>query len=155
MAGRFPEGREYNVYAEAKSAKYVFSHWPTEIVFSGVEIGRYIRTGDKLIASEGSANPIKDAYEISIPQDMLEFDNSRYEMGGRASYDQTAVLVGVCGVSKYFDEERGKILVAEDGSNTWTADPFGAHVRLLHKYPYTYVADLIEEMMMSAPKLKL
>src|SRR5690606_26913344 len=91
MAGRFPEGREYNVYAEAKGAKHVFENWPTEIVFSGVEIGRYIRTGDKLIASEMPDNPVKDAYRISIPQDMLEFDNSRYEMGGRASYDQTAV----------------------------------------------------------------
>ena len=154
MAGRFPEGREYNVYAEVKSAKQVIGGWPTEIVFSGAEIGRYIRTGDKLIASKIPDNPVKYAYELAIPQDMLEFDNSRYEMGGRASYDQTAVLAGVMGVNLYFNHERGRLTLQEDGSNTWQADEQGQHIRLMHRHSFQYMADLIEELMMARPDYK-
>lgn len=154
MAGRFPEGREYNVYAEAKSAKHVAETWPTEIVFSGTEIGRYIRTGDRLIHASMRDNPVKDAYQIAIPQDMLEFDNSRYEMGGRASYDQTAVLVGVNGIEEYFGAQRGRITVFDDGRNQWEEGAEGPHVRLLHKYSYQHMASIIEDMMMHPPKIQ-
>lgn len=149
MACRFPKGREYNAYADAKSTKYVVENWPSTIVLSGAEIGRYIRTGDKMIAcSEDS--PIKEAYRIAIPQDRLEFENSRYEMGGRASYDQTTVVAAVLG-NKFFDMERGNVLVEEDGSNTWEVDPTGKHVILKHKYSFQEMADIIEGWMMHKP----
>jgi inosine-uridine nucleoside N-ribohydrolase len=149
MACRFPEGKEYNAYADAVSTKYVVENWPSCIIFSGVEIGRYIRTGDRLI-KETNNNPIKDAYAISIPQDMIEFDNSRYEMGGRASYDQTAVLAAVCG-DKYFNIERGTVSINDDGSNTWKAYSNGQHFILKHKYSFQEMAILIEKYMMHKP----
>jgi len=151
MAARFPEGREYNVYADAKSAKYVIEQWPTDIVFSGAEIGRYIRTGDKLVSSDLVDYPVKTAYRVAMEQDILEFDNSRYEMGGRASYDQTAVLVGVMGTDAYFNHERGRLTLREDGSNTWLADEQGPHIRLMHRHTFQYMADVIEELMMQEP----
>jgi inosine-uridine nucleoside N-ribohydrolase len=152
MAGRFPAGKEYNVSADLQSSKIVFENWPTMIVCSGVEIGRYIRTGDKLIAAQIRDSPIKDAYAVSIKQDMLEFDNSRYEMGGRASYDQTAVLAAVTGIGTYFDYERGLVTIHDDGSDTWKPDPNGPHAILKNKYSFQYMADLIEGLMMKQPR---
>lgn len=38
MAGLFPEGREFNIYCDTPSSRFVLDHWPTEIVFSGFEI---------------------------------------------------------------------------------------------------------------------
>lgn len=152
MAARFPEGREYNVYADAASAKLVIEQWPTTIVFSGTEIGRYIRTGDKLVSSDLVDHPVKEVYRVAMAQDMLEFDNSRYEMGGRASYDQTAVLAGVLGGDFYFDLERGQLTLQNDGSNTWQVEPQGRHIRLISRHSFQYMADVIEEMMMQFPK---
>lgn len=149
MACRFPEGREYNAYADVTSTKYVIEQWPTPILFSGVEIGRYIRTGDHLIAQDGD-NPIKEVYSIAIPQDIPELENSRYEMGGRASYDQTTVLAAVCG-DKYFNIERGIVFINDDGSNTWKACSNGQHFILKHKYSFQEMAILIEKYMMHKP----
>ncbi len=39
MAGGFPEGREFNVYIDSASSKYVFENWPGEVIFTGFEIG--------------------------------------------------------------------------------------------------------------------
>ncbi len=153
MACRFPAGREYNAYADAVSTKYVIDSWPTTIIFSGVEIGRYIRTGDVLIKEKGD-NPVKDTYKISIPQDMPEIENSRYEMGGRASYDQTAVLAAALG-EKYFDLEQGVVAINDDGSNTWKVNPNGHHFILKHKYSFQDLAVLIEKWMMHKPVKKI
>jgi inosine-uridine nucleoside N-ribohydrolase len=149
MACLFPEGREYNAASDAASINYVVENWSAPIVFSGAEIGRYIRTGDKLIEKAGNG-PVKEAYAISIAQDMLELDNSRYEMGGRASYDQTAVLAAVFG-DKYFNLEKGTVFISEDGSNQWEMDTNGKHTILKHKYSFQKLACIIENQMMHEP----
>lgn len=149
MACRFPEGKEYNASADAVSTKYVIESWPTPIIFSGAEIGRYVRTGDKF-KEEVTDSPIKDAYLISISQDILEFDNSRYEMGGRASYDQTAVLAIVYD-EKYFELEKGIVSINNDGSNNWQATSEGKDFILKHKYPFQQLANDIERWMMHKP----
>ncbi|SEM03411.1 hypothetical protein SAMN05216436_101215 [bacterium A37T11] len=149
-----PVGAAKGILADLPSAKIVFEQWPTRIICSGAEIGRYIRTGDKLIAAETpEGNPVKDTYAVSIKQDILEFDNSRYEMGGRASYDQTAALAAVTGIDTYFDYERGTITIKDDGDDTWTRDPNGRHIILKKKYSFQYMADVIERLMMAPPRL--
>lgn len=153
MACKFPSGREYNAYADVLSTKFVIESWPSEIIFSGAEIGRYIRTGDKLV-EEGVDSPIKEAYLLSMSQDMLEFDNSRYEMGGRASYDQTAVLAAIK-PNEYFDTEKGNVFIEDDGSNTWEVTSTGKHMILKHKYPYQSIANIIEKLMMCKPQKEI
>jgi len=154
MAGRFPEGREFNIYAEVQGAKRVIEQWPTDIVFSGAEIGRYIRTGDKLVASSLEGHPVKTIYRVAMEEDMLEFDNSWYEMGGRASYAQTVVLAGVLGIDSYFNHERGQMVVRDDGSNTWQVNENGRHVRLINRHTFQHMANVIEEIMMRLPNRK-
>jgi len=67
MAGRFPEGYEFNVYIDSVGSKYVFENWPGEVIFTGYEIGMEIFTGLRLVASPVNNSPVKDVFRISIP----------------------------------------------------------------------------------------
>lgn len=145
MAGRFPEGREFNIYIDSVSSKYVFENWPGEIIFSGFEIGWEIRTGLRLIESPVRNSPVKDVFRISIP--MAEED--KY---GRMSWDETAVLIGVYGTEGFFDTRRGRILVYEDGSNRWIDDPEGKYTYVIQKMPVPEMANFIEDRMMHIPE---
>jgi inosine-uridine nucleoside N-ribohydrolase len=138
MAGKFPEGREFNVFKDAQASQKVFHGWPTPILFSGFEIGVDILTGKKLIARPGEDNPVKDAYAIALSQG---------DPDGRSSWDHTTVLVAVRGPADYFDVERGRIAISDDGSNGWKPDPEGPHARLLPKMSRSDLADVIEDLM--------
>lgn len=144
MAGTFPEGREFNVYMDSVSSEYLFRHWPGEIIFSGFEIGWNIRTGIKLIESDISNSPVKDAFSISIP--MAEEDKN-----GRMSWDQTAVLIAVYGTEGFFDLVNGTIVINDDGSNSWQADPDGRHKYVVQKMDRTLMSSFIEDRMMHEP----
>ncbi|MCF2495242.1 nucleoside hydrolase [Dyadobacter chenhuakuii] len=140
MAGKFPAGREYNVYADSLASQKVFTEWPTEIIFSGFEIGQEIRTGVHVIANERLKGPVKDAYQMAMSK-------SKEDANGRQSWDQTAVLVGVRGVQPYFGLKRGKIVIT-DGNNTWQDDPMGPHAYLTPGMPTAQLTALIEGLMM-------
>jgi hypothetical protein len=144
MAGRFPEGREFNVFIDSAASKFVCENWPGEIIFSGFEIGWEIRTGLRLIRPEVSDSPVKDVFRISIPL-------SAEDSGGRMSWDQTAVLIAVYGTEGFFDTVRGRIIVGEDGSNKWQNDPDGTHLHVVQKMPVAGMAAFIEDRMMHQP----
>ncbi|MEO6283770.1 MAG: nucleoside hydrolase [Dyadobacter sp.] len=140
MAGWFPQGREYNVRVDSVASAKVFAEWPSEIIFSGFEIGNEIRTGLRVIANEKLTGPVKDVYAMAIPLD-------KNDAKGRMSWDQTAVLVGVRGVQPYFGLKRGKIIL-EGGNNKWQDDPMGPHAYLTPNMPTEQLTALIEGLMM-------
>lgn len=142
MAGKFPEGKEFNVEVDAKSSQQVFSEWPTPVLLSGFEIGEQILTGKKVAASKQIGSPVIDAFAMCLPQD---------DPNGRNSWDQTAVLVAVRGAGDYFDVERGTMTVMDDGSNRWEKCAEGMHARLLFKMPKEQLTGIIEDMMMHKP----
>ncbi|MDR2497332.1 MAG: nucleoside hydrolase [Tannerellaceae bacterium] len=142
MAGAFPEGREYNVFVDSMASVAVFGGWPVEIVLSGFEIGVNILTGTRIVASPIENSPVKDTYTLCLAEQ--DFD-------GRMSWDQTAVLVAIKGYEPYFNTERGRIIVNENGSNSWSADPSGKHIRLIEKLPPQEMAAIIEGYMMHQP----
>lgn len=144
MAGRFPEGREFNVYVDSTSSKYVFENWPGEIIFSGFEIGKDILTGLRLIQSPVSNSPVKDVFRISIPL-------SEEDRNGRMSWDETAVLIAVYGTKGFFDTENGTIIINRDGSNTWKSDPEGKHKYVIQKMSVPEITQFIEDRMMHVP----
>jgi inosine-uridine nucleoside N-ribohydrolase len=144
MAGRFPEGREFNIYIDSVSSKYVYENWPGEIIFTGFEIGWEIRTGLRLIGSSVQNSPVKDVFSISIPLSPEDKD-------GRMSWDETAVLIGVYGTAGFFDTRRGTILVRTDGTNSWMDDPVGKHTYVIQKMPVSEIAKFIEDRMMHIP----
>jgi inosine-uridine nucleoside N-ribohydrolase len=116
MAGKFPSGKEFNVEKDASSSQYVFSNWPTEVIFSGFEIGEKIKTGVPLVQNTSIQNsPVKEVFRICLP--MAAEDNA-----GRKSWDETAVMVAAKGYSRYYTLKKGKIRVEPDGSNSWMND---------------------------------
>lgn len=144
MAGRFPKGREFNIYMDSAASKYVFENWPGEIIFTGFEIGWEIRTGLRLIKSPVENSPVKDVFRISIPL-------SEEDKYGRMSWDETAALIGVYGTGGFFDIRKGRILVNSNGSNSWQDDPSGDQVYVIQKMPVPEMAEFIEDRMMHIP----
>ena len=147
MAGAFPEGSEFNINQHSVASKYAIEHWPTPILFSGVEIGSKIMTGHK-IATHGNKNsPVQWAYQYCL---------SNYENRvsiNRNSWDLTAVLCAVRNPSTYFHViNSGTFICNSDGSNSWDPDKNSHHSYLVHKYPYAKIADELNELMMYEPR---
>ena len=144
MAGWFPKGKEFNIYIDSASSKYVFENWPGEIIFTGYEIGKDIKTGLKLVASGITNSPVKDVFRISLPL-------SEEDKYGRMSWDETAALISVYGTGKLFNTVHGTIKVSSDGSNTWEDNPDGKHSYVVMKTTPNEIADFIEARMMHVP----
>jgi len=145
MAGSFPSGREFNIWRDADAARYAFAHWPTEIIFSGFEIGRKIKCGLPIVGNPGILNsPVKDVFRISIPL-------AAGDSAGRMSWDETAVLVGVVGAAPYYRLVPGRIVVAGDGSNVWDTNGKGQFY-LVEDRPFGEVRDLIDRLMQHHPR---
>ncbi|MBX3257438.1 MAG: nucleoside hydrolase [Chitinophagaceae bacterium] len=147
MAGKFPEGREYNVLIDSIASEKVFTNWPTPVLFSGFEIGEKVITGKELINNAAIQNsPVKDAYAKA----MLHYESDR---NGRNSWDQTAVLVAVRGIAPYYTTQRGQI-VLKGGNNEWKNDTNGRQSYLIAILPPEKVSAEIEALMMHQPGTK-
>jgi inosine-uridine nucleoside N-ribohydrolase len=144
MAGKFPSGKEFNIEEDAAAGQYVFTHWPTRIICSGFEIGQQIKTGIPLINNDAIKNsPVKDVFRISIPM-------AKEDSAGRMSWDETAVLAGIAGYAPYYKLSEGKVVVADDGSNTWISGN-GRHAHLVPVMEVQKVQALINNLMMHQP----
>jgi len=147
MAGRFPSGSEFNVNRDAAASQNVFSNWPTNILFSGFEIGWKIKVGLPLIHNNAIHNsPVKDVFRISMPM-------AAEDSAGRMSWDETAVLVAIKGYQPFYRLEYGRILVAADGSNTWSLEG-KQQAHLVEAVPPEVVRDYINKIIMHQPVKK-
>jgi pyrimidine-specific ribonucleoside hydrolase len=145
MAGKFPGGREYNVFRDTPSSKKVFTNWPTQILMSGFEIGEKIHSGLPLTWNKAiQHSPVKDVFSISIPKSPEDKD-------GRMSWDQTAVLVGVRGYAPYYTVKTGRLVMNADGSNGWNSAGKG-HSYLVVRRPIAEVETLINKLMQHQPQ---
>ncbi len=144
MAGKFPEGYEFNVDKDIPASQFVFTNWPTNILFSGFEIGEKIKAGLPLINNSAIQNsPVKDVFRICIPM-------AKEDSAGRKSWDETAVMVAVKGVAPYYHLHYGHIEVANDGKNTWK-DTGKTQAYLVEAAPFTEVASYINGAIMHQP----
>jgi inosine-uridine nucleoside N-ribohydrolase len=147
MAGRFPSGSEFNVNRDAVASQFVFNNWPTHLMLSGFEIGMKIKTGLPLVRNGSIKNsPVKDVFRICIPM-------AAEDSAGRMSWDETAVLVAVKGYKPWYKIENGKMVVANDGSNSWVKNPT-VHNRLVEAESPKVVEHLINTTMMHQPTKK-
>lgn len=144
MAGWFPKGKEFNVHMDAAASKYCLEHWPTEIIFTGFEIGDRIITGLQLVRKMGKENPVREAYRIAMAA-------TADDRNGRRSWDQTAVLIAVYGTVPFFTTVKGTIRINPDGSNRWEADPAGKHSYVQFNWNPNSLAEFIEARMMHRP----
>ena len=147
MAARIDQpgesGYEFNVFVDAASAKKVFDQWPTPIIISGFEIGMKILTGISLINNNNIQNsPVKDAFTIALTKDK--------NTEGRNSWDQTAVLVAVRGLSPWFNYRKINLKINEDGKDLLI--PGEKFTFLTFKQTPEAIAKVIENLMMHLPK---
>jgi len=144
MAGKFPQGDEFNIDRDAASSKYAYDNWPTNILFSGFEIGEKIKVGLPLIHNDKiQKSPVKDVFRISIPM-------AAQDSAGRMSWDETAVLVAVNGFEPYYTLHHGYIKVVDDGKNTWVDDG-EKQAYLVEALPHEKVQELINKIIMHQP----
>jgi inosine-uridine nucleoside N-ribohydrolase len=144
MAGKFPSGFEFNVMKDAKASQNVYQNWPTQIIFSGFEIGQKIHVGLALIHNQFIKNdPVKDVFSISIPK-------AKEDSAGRMSWDETAVLVAIKGYSRFYTLHTGRIKVADDGSDVWD-DSGKGQAYLVERADYHEVQKLIDELIQHQP----
>ena len=147
MAGRFPGGNEFNVQCDPIAAKFVVEHWPTDIIFSGWEIGAALHTGLPLIKNEAiRQSPIKDAFAIAIPL-------SKEDTPGRMSWDETAMLVAINGYEPYYTLQKGRMICREWGANSWDYNGRG-HYYLVQRMPVTEMEQVLNILMMHQPVQK-
>lgn len=145
MGGRFPEGREANILWDAAAAAEAIDQWPTEILFSGWEIGRDISTARHL-AELPEDNPVRLAYQY--------FNN----LQPHRSWDQAALLYAVRGLDNgpahdYWEwSPPGRIVIdPETGHNHWEDDPEGTHRYQIVRRSPEAIADEIDALMMHLP----
>jgi inosine-uridine nucleoside N-ribohydrolase len=140
MAGKFPEGWEFNVKEDSLSSEYVFKNWPTQVILSGFEIGDKIFTGKDLIKTN-LKSPAKMAFKIAM-------NFSKEDMNGRQSWDQTAVLTAIKGADFAFNQIKGEMVAEPSGYNKWNNQANGNHSYLVFKKTPDEVTKLIESYMM-------
>lgn len=113
MAGKFPEGAEFNITQDAEAAKYVFENFPRPVICAGYEVGEKIITGFDGDENANAGNPVYDSYL---------FHNTGDKKSGRVSnrsWDLTAVQFAVEGCGDFYEmSRRVKITVNSEGVNT-------------------------------------
>lgn len=146
MAGKFPQGWEFNVVSDSTASRYVFEHWPTKVLLSGFEIGVKIKCGIPLVMNPDIQNsPVKDVFRISMPL-------AAEDRMGRSSWDETAVLIAIAGYRPWYTIESGVMHVAPNGSDTWEIAPLGPDARIVETRPVAEVQELINTLIMHQPK---
>lgn len=161
MACMYPNGSEYNSANDPESSRIALENWPAPVVFTDFTYGRDCFAGRAIAESGMTGNPVADVFAGNIPtreeirRDSARYLRSCYGMGGRAAWDETAVLIAVRGVEPYFNVERGTYrMIGNGGENEWAPDEEGGpHLRVTECLAKSEVAKVIDELMMRPPRL--
>lgn len=159
MAGSYPKGAEYNLMCDAESARIVLEQWPTPILFSDFQYGCDVFCGRKIAESGcAGANPVREIFRENLPtreeiaRDPGLWGRRYFGVGGRASWDETAVLAAVRGAEPYFRTCRGRFrMSAKTGEDEWTDEANGPHSRIAEMMPKAQVAAVIDELICRGP----
>ncbi|GHT45259.1 nucleoside hydrolase [Planctomycetales bacterium] len=121
MASNINGNKEYNVDQDIPSAKKMIAEWPTEMVFSGFEIGAAVQYPAKSMQDDYNYvkyHPVKDAYR---------FYKGSLDKNTPA-FDLTSVLYAVRPDRGYFDlSPKGTVKVNDDGTTTFEKSEDGKH----------------------------
>ena len=116
--------------------------------------------GRRIAEMAGPRNPVKDVFAGNIPsraevaKDPAKYQRHCFGMGGRAAWDETAVLAAVRGEASYFNVHRGTYrMVGDKGENEWVPDEEkGPHIRITEKLNKVEVGRIIDELICRPPK---
>jgi len=145
--GRFPSAQaEFNWLMDWESARFVISHWPTDLVVQSN--GTEFLTGNKLSIRTPESNPVRKIYERYV----------KSPRKGNSSWDLITAFYGVRGSEPYLEEKKGYRLILEPelGKNHWVPaekDEFN-HSFLVLKPPKIRLKKAIEDLITKQPKKK-
>lgn len=126
--GQLYDHKEYNIVKDIPAAKSISADWPTEVVWSGFEIGISLAYPHQSIQRDfryAKHHPLVEAYILYNPPPH-----------DRPTWDLTSVLYGVRPEHSYFDlSEPGTVAVADDGLTTFSKDSTGKHRYLIINEP--------------------
>ena len=153
MACKYPKGSEYNSSTDAESSAIALEKWPTPIVFSDFDYGRWVFAGRRLAESKDRTGPVKDVFAMTLPP-RAECNEKTYDRPeGHPSWDETAVIFAVRGAGEVFGLERGTYrMTGKGGENEWIPGTNGRHQRLTEKMSKKDVGALIDELMCRPPR---
>lgn len=118
--GNLRDHREYNVVKDLKSATFLADNWPTNIAWSGFEIGLALPYPHQSIEQDydyHQHHPLKDAYYAYNPPPH-----------DRPTWDLTSVLYAIRPERNYFDlSPSGKVSIDQTGVSHFDAHPEGKH----------------------------
>ncbi len=159
MACAYPRGKEYNSMFDGPSSRIALENWPTPVVFSDWTYGGDLFAGRAIAEMEGPRNPVKDVFAGNIPsreevrKDPARWQRECFGMGGRAAWDETAVLAAVRGEESYFNVHRGTYrMIGDTGEDVWVPDEEnGPHMRITEKLNKNEVGRIIDELICRRP----
>ena len=160
MACRYPYGKEFNSMMDAESSSIAIEQWPTPVIFTDFEYGMDCFAGRVLAESGRTDSPIASVFAGNVPSREEIRRNpagqlrAYYGMGGRAAWDQTAVLIAVKGHDSFFNVDRGTYrMIGKDGENEWAPDAEnGRHLRVTERVSKAEIGNIIDELMMRQPQ---
>ena len=146
MGGAYPESTvyleeaEFNFAEDTPAAQGAVSGWPTPAVFTGFEVGKDILTGATLQTATPPENPVREGYRLWGAT------------GNVASFDLTAVLVGVRGTSDgSFEVCTGRNIVGLGGTTTWEHRAGGLQGYVRTVAPSDQVAATLDALLTAPP----
>ena len=159
MACQYPNGEEYNAKWDHESSRIAFSQWPTPVIFTDARYGCDCFAGRAVAEMDVDRSPVKDVFAGNLPsREEIRADPARwlrgcFGMGGRAAWDESAVLIAVRGTEPYFNVERGTYrMVGETRADEWVPDAEnGPHLRVTEKLSKAEVGRIIDELMTRKP----
>ena len=159
MACSYPKGSEYNSMMDWVSSKVALEKWPTPVVFTDFQYGMDCFAGRVIAESDVKDSPVADVFRGNIPtRAEIAKDAARHMRGcngtgGRAAWDETAVLIAVRGTEPYFNVHRGTFrMVGDKGEDEWVPDEEnGPHLRVTEKLNKLEVGKIIDELICRKP----
>ncbi len=128
MAGKFPNGKEFNITSDIKSAQNVFEKFPNTIICSGFEVGASFKTGFLSEPANAENNPIYACYKTFTDHDISA------KACVRESWDLTAVEYAIEGEGEFYTlSDRMKFTVDDSGEITAKRTAKGNHCYLIRK----------------------
>jgi phosphodiesterase/alkaline phosphatase D-like protein len=112
MGGGYPSRNvETNLVGNPAAAQNVANNWPTKLVWSGVEVGDAVHTGNTISSRHPASSPVRVSYEAFVGP-----NNWIY------SYDLTAVYHAIRPADSLLTEVGpGKNVVNSSGGNTFVS----------------------------------
>jgi inosine-uridine nucleoside N-ribohydrolase len=118
--GNLYEHREYNIIKDIAAAQELVSQWPTEVVWSGFEIGIALPYPHQSIEQD-----FRYVEHHPLPEAYIAYNPPPHD---RPTWDLTSVLYAIRPDRGYFDlSPKGIVSVAEDGMTVFTENASGQH----------------------------